>query len=57
MKQMVECLCDIIGEVQKSSKAVDDEGGHFMRVHVTLDLNLPLCRGCVITLEGGGGKS
>ena len=26
-----------------------------MRVRVTLDLNLPLCRGCVITLEGGGG--
>ena len=26
MKQMVECLCDIIGEVQKSSRAVDDEG-------------------------------
>ena len=25
-----------------------------MRVRVTLDLNLPLCRGCVITLEGGG---
>ena len=57
MKQMVECLCDIIGEVQKSSRVVDDEGDHFMRVRVTLDLNLPLCRGCVITLEGGGGKS
>ena len=28
-----------------------------MRVRVTLDLNLPLCRGCVITLEGGGGVS
>ena len=53
-KQMAECLCDIIGEVQKSLGAVDDEGGHFMRVRVTLDLTLPLCRGSVITFEGGG---
>ena len=54
MKHMAECLCDTIGEVQKSSGAVDDDGGQFMRVWVTLDLNLPLCRGRVITLEGGG---
>jgi len=50
---MGECLCDIIGEVQKCSGAVDDDRGQFMRVRVTLDLNLPLCWGCVITLEGG----
>ena len=53
-KHMAECLCDIIGEVQKSSGAVDDDGGQFMRVRVTLDINLPLCRGRVITIEGGG---
>ena len=27
MKHMAECLCDIIGEVQKSFGAVDDDGG------------------------------
>ena len=53
-KNMAECLCDIIGEVKKSSGAVDNDGGQFMRVQVTLDLNLPLCRGRVITFEGGG---
>ena len=31
-KHMVECLCDIIGEVQKSFGAVDDDGGQFIRV-------------------------
>ena len=34
---------------------MDDEGGHFMRVRVTLDLTLPLCQGRVITLAVGGG--
>ena len=33
---------------------MDDEGGHFMRVRVTLDLTLPLCQGRVITLAMGG---
>lgn len=54
IKQITECLCDIIGEVQKSSGVVDDEGGHIMRVRITLDLTLPLCQGRVITLKGGG---
>ena len=51
---MAKCLCDIVHKVQKSSGAVHDDGVQFMRVRVTLDLNLPLCQGCVITLEGGG---
>ena len=53
-RQMAECLCEIVGEVHKSTGAVDEEGGHFMRVRVTLDINLPLCRERVITLAEGG---
>ena len=53
-RQMAKCLCEIVGEVHKSTGAVDEEGGHFMRVRVTLDINLPLCRGRVITLAEGG---
>ena len=53
-KEMAECLCETVGEVSKSTGAVDDEGGHFMRVRVTIDLSLPLCRGRVITLMDGG---
>lgn len=43
-----------VGEVRKSTGVVDKEGGHFMRVRVTIDLFLPLCRGRVIILEDGG---
>lgn len=32
---------------------VNDNGGNFIRVRVTLDINLPLCRGRVVTLECG----
>ena len=53
-RAMVEEICDIIGEVQKSTGAVDEEGGHFIRVHVLIDISLPLCRGKLITMEDGG---
>jgi len=52
--EMAECLCELVGEFSKSTGAVDDEGGHFMRARVTIDLTLPLCRGRVITLVDGG---
>ena len=51
---MAECLCETVGEVHKSIGAVDEEGGHFMRVCITIDLTLPLCCGRVITLVDGG---
>ncbi|KAK9989616.1 hypothetical protein SO802_029855 [Lithocarpus litseifolius] len=52
-KEVAENICDIVGEVQKSADAVSDEGGHFIRVQVMIDITLPLCRGRVITLENG----
>ena len=53
-RAMAEEICDTIGEVQKSTGAVDEEGGHFIRVRVLVDISLPLCRGRLIRLEDGG---
>ena len=53
-RKVAEEICDTIGEVQKSIGAIDDEGGHFIRVHVLIDISLPLCRGRLITTENGG---
>ena len=52
-KEVAENIYDIVGEVQKSASAVTDEGGHFIRVWVMIDITLPLCQGRVITLENG----
>lgn len=52
-KEVAENICDIIGEVHKSTDVVTNEGGHFIRVQVMIDITLPLCRGRVITLENG----
>ena len=52
-KKIAENLCETVGEVQKSIDAVDEEGGHFIRVRVSVDVTLPLCRGRLITLENG----
>ena len=51
--KVAEGICDTVGVVQKSSKAVDDEGGYFIRVRVSINITFPLCRGRVITLENG----
>lgn len=31
-KRVAEEICDIVGEVQKSTRAVDDDGGLFIQV-------------------------
>ncbi|KAK9983809.1 hypothetical protein SO802_033334 [Lithocarpus litseifolius] len=51
--KVAEGICDIVSEVQKSTKVVDDDGGYFIRVRVSIDITLPLCRGRVITMENG----
>ena len=50
---MAENLCEIVGDIQRSNGAVDEDGGSFFRVRVMLDVTLPLCRGRVITLPRG----
>ena len=52
-RKIAEKLCDVVGEVQKSIGAVDDDGGSFFRVRVLVDITLPLCRGRVISLPNG----
>ena len=42
-KEVVENICDIVGEVKKSAGVVTNEGGHFIRVRVMIDITLPLC--------------
>lgn len=53
-RKVAEEICDTIGEVQKSIGAIDEEGGHFIRVRVLIDISLPLCRGRLITTKNGG---
>uniref|UniRef100_A0A7N2LC90 Uncharacterized protein n=1 Tax=Quercus lobata TaxID=97700 RepID=A0A7N2LC90_QUELO len=43
-RKVAEEICDTIEEVQKSTSAVDEEGGHFIRVQVLIDISLPLCQ-------------
>lgn len=50
---VAESICEIIGEVQKSTKGVNDEGGCFMRVRVEVDVSLTLCCGRLIMLDNG----
>ena len=42
-----------MGEVHKSTGEVNEDGDNFIRVRVTLDINLPLCYGRVVTFESG----
>ena len=46
-------LCDVIGEVCEPLDEVDCDGGGFMRIRVSIDVNQPLCRGRVVTREDG----
>ena len=51
--KVAEGICDIVGKMQKSTKVVDDDGGYFIRVQVSIDITLPLCQGRVITMKNG----
>ena len=52
-REMVENLCEVVGEIQKTDGAMDEDGGSFFRVRMVVDITLPLCRGRVITLPNG----
>lgn len=52
-KEVAENVCDQVGDVCQSIEGVKEDGGRFMRVKVTLDISLPLCRGHLLSLENG----
>ena len=41
---VAEDLCEVVGEVDQSSRDVDVDGGSFIRVQVRVDISVPLCR-------------
>ena len=46
-------ICEVVGVVDKSAEDSEVEGGRFLRVHVTVDISLPLSHGRIISLEEG----
>lgn len=44
-KMVADTICDTMGIVCHSTRGANEEGGSFMRVKVTLDVSLPLCKG------------
>lgn len=52
-REVAEELGSVIAEVDKTTELSKMEGGSFMRIRVRIDITLPLCRGRIITLEGG----
>lgn len=53
MREVDESICDIIGEVCRLIGRVDEDGGSFIWVKVTLDISLSLCRGRLVSFENG----
>ena len=41
---------NLLREECKTTGGVDDYGGHFMRIRITINITLPLCQGRVVTL-------
>ena len=46
-------ICEVVGEVIQPSDTRLFKGGNFIRVQVSIDLSLPLCRGRLISLSNG----
>ena len=52
-KAVAEEICDIVGDVCHLIGGVDEDGGSYIRVKVTLDISLPLCRSRLVSFENG----
>ncbi|XP_050289951.1 uncharacterized protein LOC126728125 [Quercus robur] len=49
--EAAEKICGGVGEVIKQSDSKVYDGGHFIRVKVSVDITMPLCRGRLISLK------
>ena len=53
-RRVAEEICEVVGVVDRTTSTDEMEGGNFMRVRVSIDISLPLCRGRILSLEDGG---
>lgn len=44
-------LCELVDEVDRTPEILEVEGGSFIGVRVRVDVNLPLCQGCMFSIE------
>ena len=49
--EAVEKICSTVGEVIRPSDPRVYDGGSFLRIQVSIDLTLPLCRGRLVSLN------
>ena len=52
--EVVKKICSVLGEVSAPKDPKIYDGGHFIRVQISIDLSLPLCRGRLISVGEGG---
>ena len=53
-QRVAEEICEVVRAVDRTTSTDEMKGGNFMRVRVSINISLPLCRGRIITLEDGG---
>ena len=45
-------ICEVLGTVLPSTNPQETEGGSFVRIRVSLDVTIPLCRGRLVSIGG-----
>ena len=50
-REVGEKICENIGMIIKTENPLECDGGSFIRIRVKVNIDLPLCRGRLITLE------
>ena len=52
-RSVAEELCEVIGEMDRTSTNAEVEGGSFIKVRVRVNVSLPQCAGLVLSIEDG----